>query len=306
MEGQFWKGNEMRLRYGMTVMAMMVSGTSTMAGAVDLCSTLSHVVDIRDASTRFASTGTSAGRQDALAEMRAGFAALERSDLRASPFDVMRAEIDALLLSRLDILDRVDRGDGDMALAVARGGPYAERARAFDASYRSLRCTAPRTTSHHSVSEDGETREPEFGPTPALRIVSAPLLAALAASFLALSFLGWRYLRMVLVRRKRRAKRFSCLLDIGMRIDGARHSARLHDLSQVGCKLAVTAPLRKGDTVTLAMPSAERRGRVIWANRHYAGIEFDRHLSAEQVGTIVTTEQDRRQPQILGHILKGY
>lgn len=234
-----------------------------------------------------------------------GFAALDTADFSAPAFNTMRESIETLLQSRRVTLEHVERGDIAAAFALANTRAYREHAQAFDAVYSLLRCVEPPPHLTSKTAEK-EHREREISEkVSASRDSSSPIpiwALLVFAGILAVGMLIWRYIMSLLAIRKRRAKRFICSIDIGVRINGFRRVVRLSDLSQVGCKLRVTTKLQVGDSVGVMMIAAERKGNVIWANNHYAGIEFSDHLSREEVATVAAMKQKKPSTKIIGHM----
>jgi len=274
-----------------------------------LCSALSTVIDIEEASRHFIDARTPAQRQDAVAEMTVGFAALDTTDFSASAFTDMRSTIESLLDSRRLTLDMANRGETEAALAIARTLPYREKARAFDVSYTTLNCIEPGTRLASVIAGDDreESGLPDkVGISPDASSPVSVLGLLLMAGVIAGVVLGWRYMTLRIAVRKRRAKRFVCSADVGIRSNGFLYEARLHDISQVGCKLSTRTEVKVGNRVDITVLSSEHKGRVIWANAYYAGVEFDSHLTDAQVADITEIRRKKPAPRIVGHMRPGY
>lgn len=93
-------------------------------------------------------------------------------------------------------------------------------------------------------------------------------------------------------RQRRRERRHACALDI--LLDGGRgpETARVVDLSCLGAKLRLTqTPPDIGEKRVLHLSGRACTGRVVWANTHFAGINFDRPLSIRACADILGFER---------------
>lgn len=106
---------------------------------------------------------------------------------------------------------------------------------------------------------------------------AAALAMLLAAGGLVGPLIAERWTR----SRKRRSRRFLCDLPCEVTLQDAQHRCRIVDISAEGGKLQLGLVGSAELPLQIATPAFEIGGRVIWANRHYCGVVFDRPLSQE-------------------------
>jgi len=299
----------MRVRLVIPLILMFASPATTVI-AQNLCATMTALSQVEDASEAFLAASDASSRRAALAEMSRHLAHAATDDLSSPRYDTLRAMLTAFVGSRQDILRQAEDGGMAQALASARTRHYAHHAGAFEAAFRPMRCKTP-LLPEHSNEADGApvsvSNAKDLSGQDGF-ILSASAMTYSAIALMILGAAGLRYLSIVRARSKRRSKRFYCMLDIFVRIDGFKYNASIHDLSQVGCKLKSAKPLNVGDKIDVTLAGANPQGRVVWANRHYVGIDFVKRLSADQVQTALSAPAPKRQqqkkPVVLGQALQ--
>lgn len=116
-------------------------------------------------------------------------------------------------------------------------------------------------------------------------------LVLLVSAGMALLLRRERVLRQQNQRQARSVCRISALLDRG---DGQHIPTMIEDISRTGCRLRLdSAKLHSGMAVRLQIGTLGIGARLRWQNRHYAGLEFDPHLSTDQLAALLATH-DRR------------
>tara|TARA_R110000850_G_scaffold95540_2_gene200635 strand:- start:966 stop:1613 length:648 start_codon:yes stop_codon:yes gene_type:complete len=109
------------------------------------------------------------------------------------------------------------------------------------------------------------------------------VLGLLILSFAMLIFVYGRRER----RNRRRARRHYCQTHVTVKIDDNESLTTIVDISQVGARLVVLPELVKHTPVTLRFDALSISGKVIWANEHFAAIDFEKSLSRAQVRQIL-------------------
>jgi len=284
---------------------LIVVGMASTTSARSLCVTLETMSRMEVASQRFLSSSSEPAQRNALEAMSEELLALEAADLSSSAFARLRTVLIPFMQSRRQVVRQADMIGITAAIATARTAAYAGHAMAFDAVYQPLRCKSPPAGALAQSAADGsrmtQADRREISAQDGFEL-SASTMAYTAIIVLILGAAGLRGLHELRSRRKRRSKRFHCAIDTGIRKDGWRFDARLHDISRVGCKLQSKAKLAVGDDIEVTLLGAEQQGRVVWANRHYIGVEFLKRLSESQIELAITAKPDTPIPKVLGQI----
>ena len=87
--------------------------------------------------------------------------------------------------------------------------------------------------------------------------------------------------------KKRRWKRHACVLNSQMTCQGRSMQTQVVDLSQMGAKIRVDCECEVGTKLELALPEKKVSGKVVWRNANYAGLAFNRRLTASQLKKIL-------------------
>lgn len=292
----------MHIRLAVSI-GIIVTGVATSANALSLCDTLTAMSRMEAASQKFLSSSSGSRRHDALREMATELSSIEDADLTVPVYDDIRAAVLPFVQSRRQVLYQAENFGLAAATVTARTMSYARHAEAFDAIYRPLRCRSPERTPSGNTAGAARitTSDPNRMSARGGFELSASMLAYSAIAILILSAAGLRLFLELKSRRKRRSKRFYCTIDTAIRKNGWRFDGRIHDISQVGCKLQSKAKLAAGESIAVTLLGTEQEGRIIWANRHYVGIEFSQYLNPGQVERIITAKPEKSEPRILGH-----
>ncbi len=130
------------------------------------------------------------------------------------------------------------------------------------------------------------------------KIVIVIAVAALGLVFAVFAYRRSRRYRQNVVQRMPR-KPFSAELDLtftDVRGDMRQAKVIAMDLSVGGMKLNWPQnDVPPGTTVTVALPTGNRLGSVMWSNAHYAGIMFDEHLTSNDLKSIESPVPDERE-----------
>jgi hypothetical protein len=101
------------------------------------------------------------------------------------------------------------------------------------------------------------------------------------------------WLRYRAVLKKRRSKRFATQLDSYLLIEDTTVAAEVLDLSCHGAKVRYAHPetLEQTSTVGVVLDGSWRMGTLIWSNKHYLGVRFDKALPIPLVRTLAHVDQ---------------
>lgn len=145
-------------------------------------------------------------------------------------------------------------------------------------------------------SNEGDTlQRSQMGP---LHMVLAGLLLLLFAVAAVLAGRLRRGDLSGLLPWRRSLRRHVCDLPVRIVAGPAAEGTRLRDVSRRGCMVERRLDLAARARVTLDLGVAAREGRVIWTNRHYAGIRFDRDLGRDELAALLDTRPIRPLAQL--------
>lgn len=105
----------------------------------------------------------------------------------------------------------------------------------------------------------------------------------------------------------RLSARFPCSLEVLVFRGRKPVRARLLDLSHLGARARVDRPLHRGERVVLKCRRLRAEARVVWANRHCAGLAFLRALDDETCAALLQAgRQDGVDPSdVKGGAMSG-
>lgn len=145
-------------------------------------------------------------------------------------------------------------------------------------------------------AQQSDAARKEFGALSALGIspingIGTPSAAFGLLSLACVSLIGLGYgtkLRQKrLKRERRRNKRYPC--DVAVRVAKTAHISqhRLVDISRSGANMENTLELPPGTVLELDFGGLARQARVTWSNTQFAGVEFDKFLSVQDVQNVI-------------------
>jgi len=183
---------------------------------------------------------------------------------------------------RLGALTQIARNQGREALRPYLFGSGFQRSKQYTRELLSRICedtpsTSPSAQAQRDVSlwsGTGVSRRTSLGVTAGFGALV--LLISLAAA--AHSYMQWRKRR-----RRRVAKRVACNIPAVVRLNGAMHRAPLVDISLGGANLAHQLELPTGTLLDLQLGDIALKSTVMWSNRKFAGVKFERVLSEEEL-----------------------
>ena len=124
---------------------------------------------------------------------------------------------------------------------------------------------------------------PRAGSGTFVDIVSSWYTFAIFVGFLVLTPLGLRWHAIWRKRRQRRARRFRCKVPSTLVCGAEKMTVQMEDISQLGCLLRMTSPMQAKTPCLVHVAGNWLRGRIVWSNKCYAGVEFGRYISIEVV-----------------------
>ena len=86
--------------------------------------------------------------------------------------------------------------------------------------------------------------------------------------------------------RQRRARRFRCKVPSTLVCDAGRITVQMEDISQLGCLLRTDSLIELKTPCLVHVAGHWLRGRIVWSNKCYAGVEFGRYMSIEFVHAV--------------------
>jgi len=82
--------------------------------------------------------------------------------------------------------------------------------------------------------------------------------------------------------------RIGILREVECIIEGRSVEALLSNLSKSGCMIStLDGIVEEGSAIEIALSNEKREpGKVVWQNGNNAGVQFDKHLSPEDLGKL--------------------
>jgi hypothetical protein len=107
----------------------------------------------------------------------------------------------------------------------------------------------------------------------------------------------WQQRKQVVLRKKRRGKRYLTNIPIFVRLNNDTGTAHIKDISCYGAKLKIDQPVvpKVGDIVSIYYETRWLAAAVSWSNQHYCGLQFQKRLSQAHVRTMISPEFTRQQ-----------
>jgi len=142
-----------------------------------------------------------------------------------------------------------------------------------------------RATSERSIHDSGAS----------IRMKPSWLTLSALATILALMATVLRWHAQWRQRRKRRARRYRCNLRATFAASDGTDEVRVEDISQLGCMLRTDRPVPPKTACHVHLIGTWIRGRVVWSNKRYTGIQFSRSMRRDFVRAVV--RGDARPPR---------
>ncbi len=94
---------------------------------------------------------------------------------------------------------------------------------------------------------------------------------------------------------RRVAKRVACNIPAVVTLHGTAHSAPLVDISLGGANLSHRLDLPTGTVLKLQFANSALNGTVMWSNKKFAGLKFDRVLTEEELRAALSIHTPARR-----------